>query len=690
MFRAPLRRVGLVLLAVVTATAGLAAPAYAAPTGSIVGRLTGSNTPAANVQVTVQSVDQGSFGWAYTDAVGDYSVGGLEPGEYRVSFSPNGAPTQYVPGVYNPSDADLVTVAEGGVVTVNETLVPTGTLTGRLTDRTGNPMPHVWMSARPVNTNDYKPIVGFSTDVTGVFALRVAPGDYVVSFQVGSGASLFVPGVTKQSAATVFTVAVGQVVTADSTVAPSGTVSGQYLHADGSPVVNGQVVAMPLDDEVGSAMASITNGRYQIRDLPVGSYRLAMYEHGPQGYWLQFAYGTIDPTLAAVIIVTENSNSVVNDTVLGRGSVRVTAKDAVTGQPVMNYFSSLGERYGQSENSVALVDQVTAGSYQMYTYAEGYKANHTSVTVTAGQQIDAVVTLQPLGRIETTVVDALTGAPVPGICVTAQQPQSFRLGEGCYLSDETGKVTVYTNDPGTYQLFALPKESVYGAQWVGVSKGSGRQTDAKLLTVTSGAVTAGPTIRLDKAGVITGRVLNQNGSVPQYGYVAVGQEPWGLGGGGGIVGLDAEGDFTINFLGPYKWPLLFGGGKNAFQWSGGVANRFLAAGVSVTSGASTTYNYTMKPGTAVTITMPTGTNEQSLKLYNAITGDYAGASWFSTPGSTETFQVLGPQVVKVQIDDGPGSSWIGGTDFASADPFLIPASGSKTFALTEGSGPGGV
>ncbi len=86
-----------------------------------------------------------------TNADGTYTISGLAAGDYRVQFSaPMGSDliTEYYSDTTNYSAATPVTVTAGNTTSdIDAQLATGGKITGRVTDRNGNPVPNVSVSA---------------------------------------------------------------------------------------------------------------------------------------------------------------------------------------------------------------------------------------------------------------------------------------------------------------------------------------------------------------------------------------------------------------------------------------------------------------------------------------------------------------------------------------------------------------
>lgn len=287
--------------------------------------------------------------------------------------------------------------------------------------------------------------------------------------------------------------------------------------------------------------------------------------------------------------------------------------------------------------------------------------------------------------VRTSVVDAATGEPVAGICVFAVPVFTFSFSDVCpSRSDSRGRVNVSVPGTGSYNLFALPDSgSRYGAQWVGQTGGTGTQRNARWFTFNADEIKPGPRIRLDDRSVIVGTVTGAdeaplvNGTVgivapipdgsrdPRYSTVA------------------EDGSFIIDWLGPYRWPLLFKADGYPYQWSGHVGNRLRAELVNVGPNA-VPYEYQLERGTTVTIEIadaPTGPGR--VVLHNVSTRDPVGIAELGEGQASASLQVLPRQQVKIHCVCSGELRWHGGTDFASATGESIRINGPQTIVFTQ-------
>ncbi|MBV1853360.1 carboxypeptidase-like regulatory domain-containing protein [Catellatospora tritici] len=764
-----LRRVATTLLAVTVAVIGLTTPAHADPdTGTIKGQVTANGLPASGITVSAQG-----WGWgaAVTGSDGRYEITDLPAGiDYRVSFYGAGRPEQYAHQTADYDSATTYTVTAGGTVTVDEVLLPVGTIAGRFTDAAGNPLPNRRVSVIPRTYSHYN--YDLTTDANGEFSLDAFAGGYQVSFwtdeqqqyapgqvdsalaqtfqvtagqtttvnetQVGRGAitgrlvradgtpaadkvvelitasggynvtfayadadgryrmdafpgayrvvipfgeegneiNQYVPGKRVESQGQIFTITGTDVITVNETLLPTGTASGRFTDSAGNGIAN--VYAQFTDAYGGQYQAdSDTDGYWQTNPMLAGEYTVYFYD------WAhtvsQYAYGKVAAEDADPVTVLAGQNLVVNDTKLATGSIRVTAKNSVTGAPVAGFSVQAGAFWAEERNGAAVLSDLPVGYWRLNLYAEGYQPNENvgPVNVLPGQA-EIEVSLVPYASIQAKVVDAATGAPVAGVCLSTQTRVKFHLSEGCGAeSGPDGVVTLTAVTAGTYQVFALPGQgSPYGAQWVGLTGGTGDQAQARDVTVTAGQAKYIHKIYLDRKGTITGVVTGADGNPVTSGHVAV-SAPIVGDVSRGSVDIDAQGRYTIDFLGPYSWPLDFITDSHAWQWSGAAYKRQSATLVPVVAGQTTTFDQQLQLGTVLKVTA-TGSPADYFAAAYTSNGDLVGRIWVPQAGGQAVYRVMGGGTVRLHLEGGePGHGWYGGTSFSTAKQVSIPTTGEK-------------
>ncbi|MFI6760783.1 collagen binding domain-containing protein [Micromonospora sp. NPDC050417] len=761
-----LRGLGAVVVATLVATLAVAAPAHAADaTGVIAGTVTDNGAPVPAVQVYVTD-DNGYFGNAVTDAQGRYEVFEVPAAQsaYLVSIEKPGHPRQYIPGQADQESATRYSVTAGGRTIADDTLLPTGTITGRFTNPAGNGVHGTWATATPLTEHGVE--VGINTDVDGAYTLAVLPGTYQVSYYFANGRQ-YAYGATTPEAATPIQVALGQTVTVNDVQLSTGTITGRLTKADGTPAAQYRVgaesnmnfgyattddngvyqltdllpdsyrvyfelpsgarqwapqtrdretarayevtgggtttideqllptgsIAGRFTDGSGQGMAGVqvylsgandfittetdATGGYRLDGVFPGSYQVQFYDW--QTNLNQYAYGKLNPETADLIVVVANQTTTVDDSRLPTGTVRITAKDSITGAAITDFSASIGEHSASSSDGSLLLSDVPVGTHTISASADDYRYEDAAATVTvvAGEQSEVQVTLHRLATITAKVTDRATGAPVAGICVSPQKVKRFLFPDGCARTDANGAVSLRIDDPGSYNLFVLPRpDSPYGAQWVGQEGGTGDQDEARRITVEEGVTKSAPKIRLDPRASITGTVTSAGGGPVDNGRVGIVGPDTGAGTDTRYSQVAADGTYTIDWLGPYRWPLQFDATDQPIQWSGGVGNRLNAELVPAGVGTPTRFDYQLKRGATMVVTVPDAVDWGRAIIRNSVTGDPIAVVDSQSFATGVQFPVLGSQKVKVQFSGSGPFRWYGGTDFDSATAVTLPRSGS--------------
>jgi len=642
------------------------------PVGFISGRLVdrgGAGVAFARVAAAPTSASK-PYGSATADAQGNYAMA-VVPGDYRVDFQVGDYSSglrQFAYGKTNWLDADIFRVAVDQTVTVNDTLVPTGVLAGRVVTSTGAPVADAQVSAQGDTSNLYG-----RTDAQGNYRFAmVVPGAYRFSVYLQSGLHMYAPQARTWADAGLYTVTADQERTLNVTLLPTGSVVGRFT--DNGTGVPDVYVGLSSDIESSVTARTNANGEYRV-DAFSGNYKVHFTAWGSKVD--QWAHGKVSPDNAQVFTVTPGTTLTVNETKLAAGNLRVTARDALTGAQIQEFWADIPSWWGSTQNGVLTMTDLPSGTYKARFQGPGYQELQKLVTINAGQETNLAITLSPMGTVRVTVVDSTTGAPLEGVCVILVQPKRAHSPDGCDATDAQGRVDLY-EPAGSYNLIAFPgSASGYGMQWVGPTHGTGDQREAAVISVVNGQTTAAPTVRLDRAGSVSGRMTSETGQPIRWGEVGVLTVSSAVGGGAAPTsGLDRDGGYRLDGLGPYQWPLILRSEGHADQWSGMKASRLEAQKIQVTSGGTATYDHVMKVGTTITgtITDRDGTSLDGwLSAYNPDTGDYAGQTW-AWEGESYTLRVLAPQQVRLALYQ----YWLDGTSFDNAERVSV---GSSTIRL---------
>lgn len=745
------------------------------PTGTIAGRFTTADgEPVNRGRVEVWSADGRNLRSVYTDADGRYSVAEVPAGSVRLKFRDDF--TQWAHDAADADSATTFTVSPGQTLVVDETVLPTGTIAGQLTDSAGAPVPFFGAYAKRVGGEES---VTGQVGTDGRYSIAVPAGQWRVWFV--RGAAQWAGGKGSEDEGAIFTVAAGASVTVNEQLLPRGSVSGT-LRGPGVSTREWWTTLWRGDDQVAWQYTD-EEGGYAFEDiLPGDDYRIS-YTWNSTEFWVP---GTVHRAQATAFAVRAGQNTVVNDnppaltTVSGTltlptgepvpgmvaeltvpgtsvrreattgadgtwkisgvfpedyrltirneaGTVRqdagavhvpatgttvdtvwrgggatltVTGTDAAGGAPVEGFCVTVAEQFGDhcTETSTVVVAGLPAGARTIAVTpgsSSDYLPTRAAVTLTEGGTTAVTVPLTLGGRLNALIVDRATGQPVDRACVSLAVP-----GEGGITTprrdctNKQGKLTTWAYPAGTVQVF-VDNASGYGAQWVGAEGGTGDQREATRFRIKAGKTTKAGTILLDKPGTVTGVVRDPAGQ-PAPG-VDVDVTAWDVQNNPRYpsISTDAQGRYTIRTLGPYRWPLLFTpAGALPRQWSGGVGNRYQAETAAVQAGATTTYDTTLAAGSTLagSVTVEPGGPAYvggRLTAVNAATGDQLGVADIAGSTGTYSLPVIGGHPVKIRWylatrEVRASGWWQDAADIGTATKVNVPRTGTKRLDLTIG------
>jgi hypothetical protein len=665
-----------------------AAPAHAGvltaadpSSATVTGHITLSDgSPAAYARVLLWPTSGGLLPETITDPNGYYSFPAVTPREYRLTFELTGGPTFYAPGTVDWSAAQLFTFAAGQTTTVDEQFPATGRLVGHFTDN-GQPMSGVSIGgSSPTGESFYA-----YTGADGSFTVTYLPGSYRMSFRTPDGLLQYAHEKTSYYDADEVTITAGTDTILEEHLAPTGSISGHLSNDDGTPAANATVTVIGANDEYYYASTDGAGG-FAVRTFP-GRYGVTFANDNER---LRY-HATTNREQASLVTVSAGQATTVDESFLPTGSLTVTARDAKTHAPLASFCANVdGVQSGQcTDNGTVTFATVGPGTRNVRIYGDGnygYSSLNT-VAVASGQSSSLAIDLPPYSKVKTVVRDSVTGLPVANACIEVITDGNINgMGHGnAGCSDADGNAEVAFTGAGIYKAFVWAGDGVHGDQWVGVNGGVGTTLRAKPIVVKAGETTTIAPIKLDLAAPVTGVVTDKaTGAAVANAVVGIATADTGFGGSLGITATDATGHYTLNDLGPYDWPILVVAEKFASVWSGGTGNRFLANGVHLTAGQTTTYNVALGKGTTLTGLVSNQWGPLPgvrIVVINAVTGDNLATADAGGDGRY-TVQVFGPQAIKLYYNAynfGFGySGWAGGADQAHSTTIVVTGNGTKT------------
>jgi hypothetical protein len=194
-------------------------------------------------------------------------------------------PTAPIPTSTQPASA-TPELARTPTVTTTPIHAAGGIITGRALGRDGAGRAEVEIRAYPADRSDV-PLPMATTDVSGVYALSVPPGEWLLGAEASAYQSQWYAGRSEPFIADPITVPPGAVITGiDLTIVPNppALVTGRVTSGDGSPVGHALVVGVHLDDpadpdapgERTAVAFTRDDGRYDLY-LDPGVYALTVH-----------------------------------------------------------------------------------------------------------------------------------------------------------------------------------------------------------------------------------------------------------------------------------------------------------------------------------------------------------------------------------------------------------------------------
>ncbi len=266
-----------------------------------------SDTPLSNVQVRWFNLEGNTYSreFAFTDANGDFTLGGGPVGGGKLRFSKGG----YAAEFYNDKTTfglgdTLPTVAGGTIIDADAQLGSGGRITGTVTDRLGTGIRNVWVRLYSALDGTY-PYAGAMSTSSGSFAFRVPPGEYKIFFNA-TGLDY-----TSEWYTDAYSFAAATVVN----VSEDGTTSGIDVQLDSKLILSGTI------DLAGYPLANVV-----LSGMPGNPVTDASGNYSAQVdcNWS----GTVTPTLAGFAFTP--SNRVYANVTAGQSGQNYTAAEANT------------------------------------------------------------------------------------------------------------------------------------------------------------------------------------------------------------------------------------------------------------------------------------------------------------------------------------------------------------------------
>jgi len=485
-------------------TAGTTTPdinAQLAYAGNITGTVTDSSgNPLAGISVLVYRWNGTEWKWAnsgMTDAAGNYDVGDLNTGTYRVRFKDMSSwiyALEYYNDVLDLNNATDIAVTVGSPTTgIDAQLALAGNISGTVTDSAGNPLAGIEVWANRWNGSSWSPLNLATTDAAGYYEIKIlADGNYRIKFSDPSGsyAYEFYDDVLDIGSGTdVPVTAENTTPNINAQLSLKSNINGTVTDdSSGNPLANIQVMAYYWNgtywEGINSDVTDST-GRYDFEGLQAGDYRLR-FRDASGTYATEYYDDAPNFETATDIPVTTNTTiSNINAQLGMAGHITGTVTEEGSGDPlegigVAIYHNGmwLGANLTDASGNYDL-GGLNTGTYRLSfrdnsgTYATEY---YDDVTEDLGSATDIMVTvgtttsninaqLALAGHITGMVTDC-AGNPLMGIDVGAYRWNGSEwIWLNFMLTDATGNYDVGGLSTGTYRVRFRDPSGTYPTEY---------------------------------------------------------------------------------------------------------------------------------------------------------------------------------------------------------------------------------
>jgi hypothetical protein len=514
------------------------------PAGAIItGTVTNTHgTPVGGICVSASGP---GYGGSTSKADGKYSIIALPSGKYTLDFSGGcGNPGSYAPQYYRGQDnlgsANQVSATAGHTTPgINATMRPGGTITGVVTDASGNRLNRICVLVESPATLQYGFPFNIESTKNGAFTARnLVPGIYAVNFNCFLGANKFpsqwFSGQPGQSTADFVSAPAGAVTSGINAVLQhGGFVTGKVTNSAGKPLSGICVQLAPHGAPIPSlnffnrVALSFTNshGVYRIGPVDAAKYDVN-FSCAPVRYGNQWYPHTAFRASATPVSVTDDATTTgVNAVLTASGSI---SGEVTTGasHPQQNVCVNVEDAADNSSgfgftnrHGRYAVSGLSSGSYQVTFEDCGYGSHHVllgsvtrSVTVTAPRGVTGLnQKLVPAGAISGIVLGGPDATRQFGVCVVAV-PVSKGTSYQYATTGPHGGYDLSGLTPGTYNVyfgdsFCLFSTPGYAPQWYNDRTSQAAATD---VTVTAGHDTPRIDATLGAAGAISGAATSHH------------------------------------------------------------------------------------------------------------------------------------------------------------------------------------
>ncbi|MBI5871455.1 MAG: carboxypeptidase regulatory-like domain-containing protein, partial [Actinobacteria bacterium] len=583
--------------------------------GQITGRVTDQYGQSATyIDVFVYNEAGQQITNTTTNTNGEYQLGGMPAGSYKVYFSPQSWRLNAVPEWYNDkpdsASADLVVVTGGQTTAGIDAQLASNRISGRVTNEAGEPIEGIWVKIKSSTNPNTNYSQRSQTNANGEYVItNLQPGDWKLVF-TDENPDLFqhVPYATEwyndkttwETADTISLILGQEVSNVDAQLSRSPVISGHVTDANGLPVSSVQVQAYSMENSWTPVSSTMTqaDGSYTMDHwLGTGSYKLRFLTYYGSNVQSEWYNDKADYATADVVDVFANQTTTIDASLSLYGSItgRVTTQAGipVEGAELTIYnaadpttYVAIG--YSQSDGTYVMPN-LTTGTYKLKITKDLVGEWYNDKTdFNSADSLDVIIG-QEISNADVQLSEAPSVGVISG---RVTYPDGERVLTIVELYDEGHNLinwqwTDFTdgsyNFPnlieGNYKVFFwAPPWSNHFSEWFSDAQDF---ASAEWIPVV-GAQTSTTDAVLD-FGRISGRVADENGNGIEGILVEAmdsnqGSQP--------AVTTDANGDYVISGLvaGDYKVRFDNAGTSYGSEWYNDKLSSEAADGVTVVAG----------------------------------------------------------------------------------------------------------
>lgn len=603
----------------------------------ITGRVTDASTKAAIAKIFVCVSGTAIGGCSETNASGEYDIGGLVTGQYRVEFQPTFESglnylRQYYNGMTNYYEATLVPATVGATTSgIDAAMQPGARISGTVTSAATKEALGEVMACASENGGEFIERCSLTNSKGEYTIVGLPTGNYIAAFISSGGpyAPQYYNGKVSSTEATTLSLTAGTLTpNVNAAMQVGAEISGKVTNANTKAALAHIVVCPLLVNASASVSCSATNenGEYTLTKLPAGEYHIefAIPYASNLNFLRQYYNGKGTVQEANIVAVATGGSATGIDAALHEGgtiagTVTSTATKAPLSEIEVCAEATSGEllthcarteehgKYsvtGLSTASYRVRFSSPTGEYALQYYnGKSFSPEAEPVSATAGSVTSGIdAAMAPVSAISGVVTSTATKTAAANVEVCALQASTGSFIQ-CASTNTNGEYAISTLSAGEYKVeFGVGSGTSFMPQYY---NGKGTFAEATIIALATAETRSEINAALQAGGEFSGTVTDGSTSqsvagIEVCGYKETGEFIYHC------ATTNASGEYTVVGLpsGEYVVEFFATGHNYLTQFYNGKINFNEADQVSVTLGSTTSgIDAALKPGGIVTGTV---------------------------------------------------------------------------------------